>query len=83
MANIQRCECARNCSQKTAVVKFSNEENIIKGKKPTNLPTLRLNFIRFLRVGRATRNKDICDCRLTSLQPYNPLQPADPYLATA
>ena len=36
-------------SQKKAVIKFSNEENDqkIDPKKPTNLPTLRLNSTRF------------------------------------
>ena len=62
------CEGARNRSQKTAIIQFLNEENIFDTKIPTNLPTLRLNFTRFLRLSRVTRNEDICDCCLISKQ---------------
>ena len=31
---------------------------------PTKLPSLRLESTRNFRVGRVTRNEDICDCRL-------------------
>ena len=38
-------------------------KNITATKSPTNLLTLRLNFWQFLRVGRVTRNEDICGHR--------------------
>ena len=41
-------------------------------KSPTNLPTLRLNFWQFLRVGRVTRNEDFL---ITAIQKIDKRKP--------